>query len=240
MAEEEFALLEQRGWTGKSFDPDSCMRIKGANGLDDDNRRVLRAVVSLRDSIAKRKNRPPFKVWGNDICMKLAQTKPTKPGDLRKALGENNHVIRRYGRDVLAAVQAGCDDTTDAPQPPKPPQRINPLIPPFSRDDEPLLSALKNWRNSRSKAEKLGPGMIVNNALLKDLAALKPKSTQQLELITDMRTWQRKEYGAPLVDFIVGWLEKHPEDAEPRERRPGRRRGRRGGRRSKAEAGEAS
>jgi len=229
MVNEEFALLEQRGWTGKEFDPNSCMKIKGANGLDEDQRRVLRAVVTLRDSVAKKKNRPPFKVWGNDICITLAKTKPTQSAALRKALGEKNHVVRRFGREVIAAVQAGCDDSSAAPQAPKPPDRTNKNIPPFTRDDEALLSALKKWRNARSKAEGLGPGMVVNNAILKELAALKPKALSNLELLGDMRLWQRDEYGADLVEFISEWLKKHPDASKPRGRRSGRHRGRRGG-----------
>ena len=226
MMEEEFTLLQDKSWNGKTFDPNSCMKIKGANKLDDDQRRVLRAVVSLRDAIAKHKNRPPFKVWGNDICMKLAQTKPTTKDDLFKTLGEKNHVLRRYGRDVLGAVQAGVADTEAPPQPPKPVQRWSPGLPPYTRDDEALLAALKNWRNSRCKSEKLGPGMIVNNALLKELSALKPKTVDDLKVLQDMRAWQRNQYGQPIVDFITGWLEKHPETKGSRSRRSGRRRGR--------------
>ena len=158
--------------------------------------------------------------------MKLAQTKPTTRGDLLKALGEKNHVLRRYGRDVLGAVQAGVADTEAAPQPPKPVQRWSPGLPPYTRDDEPLLAALKNWRNSRCKAEKLGPGMIVNNALLKELSALKPKTVDDLEVLQDMRAWQRDQYGPPLVDFITGWLEKHPEAKARSGRKSSRRRGR--------------
>lgn len=116
---------------GKIFDPNSCMKVKGANKLDDDQRRVLGAVVSLRDPIAKHKNRPSFKVWGNDIGMKLPQTKPTTRGELTKALGEKAHVLRRYGRDVLGAVQAGAADTEAPPQPPKPVQRWSPGLPPM-------------------------------------------------------------------------------------------------------------
>jgi ribonuclease D len=195
-------------------------------------------VVSLRDSIAKHKNRPPFKVWGNDICMKLGHAKPTTQVELRKALGDTNHVIRRYGRDVLDAVQAGVADTSAPPEPPKPVVKINHLIPPFSRDDEPLLAALKNWRNNLCKVEKIGPGMIVNNALLKELAALKPKDTEQLDRLPDMRIWQRKQYGGTIVDFITGWIAKHPQSEGPSERTSGRRRGR--GRRGGSPAPQAA
>lgn len=239
MIEEEFGLLAQREWTGKPFDPDSCMRLKGASSLDDDQRRVLRAVVSLREGIAEHKNRPPFKVWGNDICLKLATSRPTKPSEVKEALGPKNHVVRRYGREVLEAALAGRADTSPAPQPPKPPARTNKSIPPFNREDEPLLNALKKWRNKRSASEGLGPGMIVNNSILKDVAALKPREEASLGLLDEMRTWQREEYGADIVAFVVEWLEKNPSDGKKRQRRGGRRRSR-GRRRSQENNGPPS
>ena len=40
-------------WTGREFHPDDCMRIKGSNKLDEDQRKVLRAVNKLREGIAE-------------------------------------------------------------------------------------------------------------------------------------------------------------------------------------------
>jgi hypothetical protein len=68
--------------------------------------------------------------------------------------------------------------------------------------------------------------MIVNNALLKELSALKPKTVEDLEVLQDIRTWQCKQYGPPLVDFITGWLEKTPKAAAPGSGKSRRRRGR--------------
>ncbi|MEE2830012.1 MAG: HRDC domain-containing protein, partial [Myxococcota bacterium] len=233
MFEEEFALLEQREWTGRAFDPDSCMRIKRATTLDPKARKVLRAVVSLREEIAQSKNRPPFKVWSNEACMKIALAGPNSGKELRECLGDGNHIVRRYAREVIAASRSGLQDTNPPPENPKPPARVNKAIPQFNRDDEPLLTALKKWRNKRCQSTGLGPGMILNNALLKDIAALKPRSAEQFLLLPDMRKWQRDESGEAVMEFIAEWLKKHPADAKPR---PGRRR-RRGGRRRGTGAG---
>lgn len=240
MLEEEFTLLESRDWNGREFDPDSCMKLKGANSLDDEQRRVLRQVVALRESIAESKNRPPFKVWGNDICLKLAEHKPTSGSAMRKVLGEKNHVARRYLKECLAAVQAGLEDERPPPEPPAPVSRFNKNIPPFTRDDEPLLSALKRWRNKLCDSLGLGPGMVLNNALLKEFAALKPKEAAQFDLLPDMRKWQRDAFGDDVLSFVSEWLEKHPPSDDSKGDRPARRRRRRRGGRGRGKPAEGA
>ena len=240
MLEEEFSLLENRDWTGREFDPDSCMKLKGASNLDDEQRKVLRQVVTLRESIAESKNRPPFKVWGNDICLKLAEHKPTSGSAIRKVLGEKNHVARRYLKECVAAVQAGLEDESPPPEPPAPVSRFNKNIPPFTRDDEPLLSALKRWRNKLCESLGLGPGMVLNNALLKECAALKPKEASQFDLLPEMRKWQRDAFGDDVISFVSEWLEKQPPRDESKGERPARRRRRRRGGRGRGKSAEGA
>lgn len=233
MLEEEFALLEEREWTGRDFDPDDCLRVKRANKLDEDSKRVLRALFTTRDSIAKRKNRPPFKVWGNDALIKLSQAKPTSREALIEALGPKNHIVRRYADDVLAAIKKGVNDRSRIPKKkPVEPARRNLDVPPYMREDEPLFNALKKWRNAKAKSEALTPAMIVNNTVLKLVAALKPADPEQLEAIDDIRKWQIREFGDELVERTQAWLAAHPaEPTEPKatKRRRRRRRRRRGG-----------
>jgi ribonuclease D len=233
MLEEEFSLLETREWTGVPFHPDDCLRIKGASQLKADDLRVLRAVAATREDIAKNRNRPPFKVWGNDVCLLLAQRKPKTQAELREVLGAGHHVARRFDREVLDAVRRGLEDRSPPPGASKErPVRGPDAIPPLLREDEPLLTALKNWRNARSQELGLAPGMIVNNGILHDVAALKPKTEAELLRIREMRRWQRDEFGTQLLERVAEWLAAHPprgEKEQPQRHRRRRRRGRRGG-----------
>lgn len=233
MLAEEFLLLESREWTGRPFDPDGWVKIKGSNRLDDPNKRVLRAVYAARDKIAARKDRPPFKVWGNDAMLKIARSLPADKEQLVAALGPKSHVVRRYSETVLDAVAAGRKDTSRVPaKKAAPPMRANPLVPPYSRDDEPLFAKLKAWRNRRAAEVKLTPAMIVNNSVLKHIAALKPTVIEDYQRIVDMRNWQVNAYGEELLLLVKSWQEENPPvAAEPtgKKRRRRRRRRRRSG-----------
>jgi ribonuclease D len=224
MLAEEFELLERREWTGRPTEPDDCMRVKGAGKLDDDERRVLRSVFMLREKLAAARNRPPFKVWGADVLIAAAKGKPRSTQELRKLLGEKHHVARRYAREVVDATNAGLADSGPPPVVARAPTRTNMKVPPFTRDDEPLMARLKKWRNAHSKALGLSPAMVVNNAVLKEVAALKPKEVEDLDRIDEMRRWQKAQIGPDLVEMVGTWIE-----ANPKKKRRGRRRRRRGG-----------
>ena len=245
MMEEEFALLEQREWTGRPFSADDCMRVKGARGLDEIGRKVLRQVYVLREGKAEAKNRPPFKVWGNDVLLRLADEAPEDMEALRKCLGANHHAIRRYGEELLDAVLDGLDDESDPPPPAKARSTRNSDSPGLTRDDEPLVLKLKAWRNKKVKETDLGPGMIVNNTIIGRVAALKPTSVEQLVEIEDMRNWQRADFGEALVGVVTKWLGERPEPTDesgPKKKRRRRRRRRTpaGGEGSQDAGGEGS
>lgn len=223
MLQEEFALLEEREWTGRRFSPDDCMRVKGAAKLDDEGRRVLRATFACRETIAEAKNRPPFKVWGNDALMLLAQGRPKSQAELREVLGEKHHVARRFGREVTEAVRVGLADRSPPPETIRVTTRTSAEVPLFTREDEPLMVWLKRWRNDYAKGQGLAPSMVVNNAILREVAALRPMAVGDLDRIEEMRRWQKLEIGERLVALVAEWVEKHP---------PKARRGRRNRRRS--------
>lgn len=228
MIEEECQLLESREWTEREFDPDDCMKVKGARKLDEKGRKVLRALYAQRDSMAAARNRPAFKVWGNDVLLKLAAKPPTNRQELAAVLGDNHYVLRRHASHALEAVEEGLNDES-APPPLQTKEVVAPRgLPPFTRDDEPLLQALKKWRNRRAKELGLGPGMVLNNGLLRDAAAVKPASVEDLEPMADMRRWQKAEFGQELVDAVQTWLAANPAPPEGEgEGKGGRRRRRR-------------
>ncbi len=238
MLAEEFTLLEAREWSRRPFSGDDCMKIKGATKLDADQRKVLRAVFLARDEQARRRNRPAFKVWGNDSCLLLAEKQPTTKVELAKALGATHHVVRRYASDVCVAVADGLADESAAPRTPKPAEAPrDPRLPPFTRDDEPLMAALKKWRNKQSTDEAMAPGLIVNNAVMRSAAALKPESVADLELIEEMRDWQRDRYGQAIVERVAEWVQAEAEKAKKRAEGGGKKRRRRRRRRRQSSGG---
>ena len=71
-AKEEFALIAQKEWPARRFDPDDFRRIKGAGRLSPREQAVLKELFTLREERARALDRPPFKVLGNLTLIDIA------------------------------------------------------------------------------------------------------------------------------------------------------------------------
>ena len=61
----------------------------------------------MRDARAREMDRPPFKVLGNGTLLEIAERKPRKASDLIEIKGITDLLVRRIGREVIAAVKEG-------------------------------------------------------------------------------------------------------------------------------------
>jgi ribonuclease D len=102
-AQEEFETLCARAWPDRDFDELGYLRIKGARRLDPKGLSILRALYLLRDARAREVDRPPFKVLGNRTLLDIAEARPGKLADLGEIKGITDLLLRRMGRDIMAA-----------------------------------------------------------------------------------------------------------------------------------------
>ena len=130
-AEEEFKRLESIRWTSNSNNGQAFLRVKTAKALPPKSLAVLKAVHEWREEKAASLDRAPFRVLGNEALLALARSAPTTTRRLRSLSGMPTSPARRYGNELIQAVQKGLD--TPAEKYPKvepsPPARILPKIP---------------------------------------------------------------------------------------------------------------
>jgi ribonuclease D len=189
---EEFALLEQGRF--REQEGPLWLRFKGANLLDRRQLATLDALLVWRDGEARRKDRPPFKVIGNDILLALAKAMPLTAEAIKAIEGLPGWVAERFGKQVLPPIAAA--------------QEIpNEQLPVFPRGEkrerdpeaEKRMLKLKAWRTQAATELALDPGILINNALLEELARVVPRRTEELEAIAGMKRWQRQVLGTGIV-----------------------------------------
>lgn len=80
------------------------LNFKGAGRLDPRSLCVLEAILQFRSKIARKKDRPLFRVFGNEAVMKITEKKPTSMASLKKsnALGEKQ--IKMYGDTLVKTI----------------------------------------------------------------------------------------------------------------------------------------
>jgi ribonuclease D len=190
-ATEEFETLTQRAWPDRDFDELGYLRIKGARKLDPSALAILRELYLARDKRAREMDRPPFKVLGNRTLMDIAERKPTKLAELAEIKGITDLLIRRLGREVMAAVKAGRkEDHGPIPKLPSAGRRR------MDRNADRRLAALKRWRGTRADELELDPGVLCPNSSLEAIAWRDPDHARDLGDLPELKGWFVREFGA--------------------------------------------
>ena len=80
------------------FDPEGFRSIRGAHLLSRESLSILRELYLLRDRLAERADKPPFKVFGNHQLLEMATGAPRDFDGLRRTSGFPEHLVRRFGQ----------------------------------------------------------------------------------------------------------------------------------------------
>ncbi|MBI5018381.1 MAG: ribonuclease D [Deltaproteobacteria bacterium] len=175
-----------------------CLDVKGASRLKGQPLAVLQELVEVRDTAARERDVPPFKVFSNQVLLEWAAKPPTSRHDVVETPGANKGVLGRWASAVLEAVARARALTPD--QWPSPtPSAFEPL----TGAQERRLKRLKRVREDSAARLSLAPGLLVNSATLERLAREDPDEVFA-SLPGALKRWQRSVLEEPLVRALRG------------------------------------
>ncbi len=191
-AMEEFARLEKVRFTEKEENGEGFRRLKGLAGLDRRSLAVARALYEWRDELARAADRPPFKIFGNDVIVEVARAKPAGLGALAEIKAISPGYRKRYGREILRRMREALANPEELL-----PQKGDAR--PWMRDKalESRVSRLKNIRDKKAKELKIDPGVLAPRHVLTAIA-----TTGNLEQVPAMREWQKRLIGDELLKVL--------------------------------------
>ncbi len=194
----EFENLVRREWPVRGFDEAGYLRIKGAKSLDPTELAVLRELYLMRDARAREVDRPPFKVLGNRTLLEVAGLQPDSPDSLGAIKGVTDLILRRLGREMLAAVAKGVEN-------PHGPVKRTPGTgrKRMDRRTERRLGRLKRWRSTRAKDLNLDPGVLCPNSALEAIAWLDPESPDQIGELAEVKRWFVDGFGGEVIELLA-------------------------------------
>jgi ribonuclease D len=198
-AKEEFETLIRRTWPVREFDDAGYLRIKGAKGLPAIQLSVLRELYLLRDARAREVDRPPFKVLGNRTLMEISQRQPASPAELGQIKGITELILRRLGREILAAVARGLRSPHAPLRKPDGSGRRR-----MDRRTEKRVERLKRWRSGRARDLGLDPGVLCPNTGLEAIAWRNPAKASEVAEIPELKGWFVHEFGREIADALRG------------------------------------
>lgn len=189
---EEFARLENvryRETTEEDVQP--WRKLKNISGLDRRSLAILRDLHQWRDALARKADRPPFKIIGNDSLVEMAKAKPGTVRELSQTPAVSRYHADRYGRDLVAIVKRGME-IPEAELPEKNEPK------PWIRDKalESRIERLKRVRDRFAKELKVDSAVLGARHILAAIA-----TTGTLD-VPNMREWQKRVMGEALLAVI--------------------------------------
>ena len=173
------------------------LRFKGAGNLDSQSLAVLEALLQFRDELARKQDRPPFKILGNTPIMEMAQKKPVSVRDLKSVGRLSARQVKSLGSPLLQRISQALSLPEEAlpSYPHKPRSAYDPKV--ASR-----ITALREWRVRRSKSLSIDSALTLTNAQIRSLADAPPHNPRDLQRIGALRNWQKRLFGNEICTLL--------------------------------------
>lgn len=181
---EEFSRLEGVRYREVEEDAETWRKVKNIGNLDRRSLAIVRGLHEWRDQLARKADRPPFKVMGNESIVEIAKARPVTVRDLSVVKAVPRYHVDRYGRDLVAIVKQAMEIAeADLPEKSEPK--------PWNRDKalENRINRLKTIRDRVAKELKIDGSLLAPRHVLSAVA------TNGTLDVAAMREWQKTLLG---------------------------------------------
>ncbi len=100
-ARQSFQKVCEQEIHDRPFRPGDYLHIKGAQSLDSQGKRVLRALYIHREHEAKKRDRAPFRILSNEAMLRLALQRPKNLQDLKTVKGIPKNYLNGNNAQLL-------------------------------------------------------------------------------------------------------------------------------------------
>jgi ribonuclease D len=195
-AQDEFERLERLEPQQRIFDPNDFWHLSGARALTDQQRAVLKALYLFREKKAAQLDRAPFRVFPEQLLVRVAAAPPKDVETLRRFKGVTPYLFKNYGREMYRAIEQGLK----APPIDKPPER-----PPRNRWDSQTMrryEALREWRKQLADQRGVNPVVILATDELRTLTQAPSKNPEGGNWLDCLSEHRRKAYGKEILEVL--------------------------------------
>ena len=191
LAQEDFKIAaEMTGLNNRKPLP-VWERVGGRAKLDPRQATVLNEVCLAREQLAKKLNRPVFKIIGNKSLIKLAETQPRSRRDM-EIEGFSPRQIGGFGNAFIAAVDRGrrADLVKRTPSP---------------RPSDAFMfrfENLRNWRKEKGMSIGVESDIVLPRFLMESIAKKNPQNLEELAEVMSDSSWRMAEYGEEILKVV--------------------------------------
>ena len=173
------------------------LKFKGAGRLRPRGLAVLESILQFRKNIAAQKDKPLFKIFGNESVMKIAVAKPATLKRLKGVKALSKRQLDMYGSDLVEAV--GHALKLPGNRLPTYPRTRGPVL---SRRVPARVKAIKSWRDKKAVDLGIDQSLICTKAMSAAIAVENPRNMSGFKAIEDMRNWQKRAFGKNILAVL--------------------------------------
>ena len=199
-ASEECRRLEQTASEREEPDPDPATNLKNARHLAPRALQRLRALWTWRDEVARRKDRAPFRVAGDDVLLKLAESPPRSIRELGRRPGLSPVLARTDGGRLIEHLDRA--DSIPAANIAPGRRRREGAFPRLVPEAEQRARELRAARVRRAGELGLDPGLLLPNKAIMEIVRANPGSLEELARVPRVRAWQVEAVGQLALDIL--------------------------------------
>ena len=166
--------------------------VSGYQHLEPQQLSVLEALCQFRDKLARKFDRPLFKVIGNSALMAVAQACPRNLAELKAIEEISPKLVDRYADGLLEAVTTGFK---------APPIQIKAHKRPSSSYLN-RLDAMKEWRKQAGLKMGVQSDIILPRDILENIVGAKPSDLEELQTLMAEIPWRYAHFGAEILAVI--------------------------------------
>ncbi len=154
---------------------------------------ALQNLCELRETAAKKRDLPPFKIASNDALLQIALQSPKNEEEIRKIKGVPPVFARRYGKSILAALEKSKTMNSI----PRPTSVLRPANGILSRKEK-----LKDWRKATGEKMEVPSDVILPKSVLDRIATENPSDETELRKVMEDCPWRYEHFCSEILDII--------------------------------------
>lgn len=192
LANEDFLRIADVDAFVNNKNNDHYWRIIKGNLLTPQQESVLIELYYLRENLAKQLNRPPFKVFSNQLIIDIAKKLPSNLNDLKNINHFSPKLNQKYGEKIINAVKEGYGKSGNKRKyKPKP-------NPNYLRK----YDALKRWRKVKGSELSVDSDIILPKEHLEQLAHITTCNLENVQSAMENIPYRFNKFGSEILSVI--------------------------------------
>ena len=193
LANEDFKRIADVDAFVNNKNNDHYWRIIKGNSLTSQQESVLIELYYLRENLAKQLNRPPFKVFSNQMIIDIAKKLPNELKDLKNIDHFSQNFYQKYGEKIINAVKEGYGKSGNKRKyKPKP-------NPNYLRK----YDALKRWRKFKGNELSVDSDIVLPKEHLEQLAHITNCNLENVQSAMENIPYRFNKFGLEILSVIA-------------------------------------